>query len=73
LTGAHPEIRSSSSPGALLLWPRPSKMWGKPATSRRTLGLASSILDGVILVPMLTDQGEDVVWRVCAAIMGAGG
>jgi hypothetical protein len=34
-------------------------------------GLASSILNRVILVAMLTERGEDVVWQVYAAIMGA--
>jgi hypothetical protein len=43
----------------------------QPATSRRAAGSASSILNNVIRPPVLTEQGEDVVWQVCAAIMGA--
>jgi len=42
----------------------------QPAASRRMAGLASSILNRAILVPRLTERGEDVVWQVCAAIMG---
>ena len=39
-------------------------------TPRCMAGLASSILDSVTLIPILTERGEDVVWQVCAAIMG---